>query len=132
MKAKKFNKLLKDDKGFTLIELVVVLAILAILVMIAIPVFGNTTENARVKVDDANLRTAQSALQLYIAESGDDDLSEVSTVEDLKVEVTYDGKEYGPYLPDDFETEPQSKEYKEKGYTMIVSGTDVEWGTPSS
>ena len=39
----------KRDDGFTLIELIIVIAIIGILVAIAIPVYGNIQENAREK-----------------------------------------------------------------------------------
>jgi len=53
-----------DDKGFSLIELIVVVAILGILVAIAIPVFGAIQESARensLKAAAANGATAVSA-----------------------------------------------------------------------
>lgn len=53
---KKFNK-----KGFTLIEMLVVIAIIAVLVAIVIPTVGDSTEKAREAADAANIRS-------YIAE----------------------------------------------------------------
>ena len=52
---KKLNK-----KGFTLAELLIVVAIIAILVAIAIPVFSSQLENTRKAVDDANARSIRS------------------------------------------------------------------------
>ena len=52
---KKLNK-----KGFTLAELLIVVAIIAILVAIAIPVFSTQLEGARKGVDQANARTAEA------------------------------------------------------------------------
>lgn len=52
---KKLNK-----KGFTLAELLIVIAIIAILVAIAIPVFSTQLEGARKGVDQANARTAEA------------------------------------------------------------------------
>ena len=49
---KKLNK-----KGFTLAELLIVVAIIAILVAIAIPVFSSQLENTRKAVADANARS---------------------------------------------------------------------------
>lgn len=50
---KKTNK-----KGFTLAELLVVVAIIAVLVAIAIPIFTSQLEKAREAVDAANIRAA--------------------------------------------------------------------------
>ena len=49
---KKMNK-----KGFTLIEMLVVIAIIAILVAIVIPVVGNATEKAKEAKDAARIRS---------------------------------------------------------------------------
>ena len=45
-------------KGFTLAELLIVVAIIAVLVAIAIPVFSSQLEKAREGVDLANVRSA--------------------------------------------------------------------------
>ncbi len=50
---KKMNK-----KGFTLAELLIVVAIIAVLVAIAIPVFNTQLEKSRETTDVANLRSA--------------------------------------------------------------------------
>ena len=44
-------------KGFTLIEMLVVIAIIAVLVAIIIPVISNATSKAKAATDAANLRT---------------------------------------------------------------------------
>ena len=51
-------KKLHTNKGFTLAELLIVVAIIAVLVAIAIPTFGNQTEKARESTDAANIRSA--------------------------------------------------------------------------
>jgi type IV pilus assembly protein PilA len=50
----------KSKKGFTLMEMLIVVAIIAILVAIAIPVFSAQMENSKEQVDAANLRSATS------------------------------------------------------------------------
>ena len=47
-----------NKKGFTLIEMLVVIAIIAVLVSIVIPVVGNSTEKAKEAADAANIRSA--------------------------------------------------------------------------
>ena len=48
----------KNNKGFTLAELLIVVAIIAVLVAIAIPVFTTQLEKSREATDQANLRAA--------------------------------------------------------------------------
>ena len=52
------KKTLRNKKGFTLAELLVVVAIIAVLVAIAIPIFTTQLEKAREAVDLANIRAA--------------------------------------------------------------------------
>ena len=52
----------KNNKGFTLAELLIVVAIIAVLVAIAIPVFTSQLEKARESTDKANLRSAYAEL----------------------------------------------------------------------
>ncbi len=47
-----------NNKGFTLMEMLIVVAIIAVLVAIAIPVFTNQLEKAREATDEANIRSA--------------------------------------------------------------------------
>ncbi|WP_370822028.1 type II secretion system protein [Phascolarctobacterium faecium] len=60
----------KNRKGFTLVELVVVIAILGILAGLAIPRFIGATETARGARVIADLRTVESALSMYYAKNG--------------------------------------------------------------
>lgn len=48
----------KNNKGFTLAELLIVVAIIAVLVAIAIPVFTTQLEKSREATDIANVRSA--------------------------------------------------------------------------
>ncbi len=56
---KKLNK-----KGFTLAELLVVVAIIGVLVAISIPIFTSQLEKAREATDAANIRSAYAEVQV--------------------------------------------------------------------
>ena len=60
----------KNEKGFTLVELMVVVVIIGILVAIAIPIYNNVTANAKRNTVEGNLRTIDGAIQIYAAEEG--------------------------------------------------------------
>lgn len=62
------KKILKNKKGFTLVELMVVVAILGILVAIAVPVYSNVTANAAEKACASNIRTIESAIVMAQAD----------------------------------------------------------------
>ena len=51
-----------NNKGFTLAELLIVVAIIAVLVAIAIPIFTAQLEKSRETTDLANIRSAYSEL----------------------------------------------------------------------
>ena len=60
----------KNNKGFTLAELLIVVAIIAVLVAIAIPVFTTQLERSREATDLANIRSAYAeAMTDYLATS---------------------------------------------------------------
>ncbi|MDO4503061.1 MAG: prepilin-type N-terminal cleavage/methylation domain-containing protein [Coriobacteriia bacterium] len=54
---------MKDNRGFTLAELLIVVAIVLVLVAIAIPVFTSQLEKSREATDEANIRSAYAELK---------------------------------------------------------------------
>lgn len=63
----KLARMMKNRKGFTLVELMVVVVIIGILVAIAIPLYNSTQDNARNRACQANLRTIDGAIAQYQA-----------------------------------------------------------------
>ena len=59
-----------NRKGFTLAELLIVVAIIAVLVAIAIPVFTSQLHNAKASADMANLRAYYAELQTDFMTNG--------------------------------------------------------------
>ncbi|MEW6188689.1 MAG: type II secretion system protein [Actinomycetota bacterium] len=59
--------MIRKERGFTLIELMVVVLIIAILVAIAVPVFNVARESAQRRTCQANLRTIDGAITTYKA-----------------------------------------------------------------
>lgn len=58
----------KDNKGFTLVELVIVVAILAILVGILAPQYTKYVEKSRQSADAANMDEMVKAVEIYAAD----------------------------------------------------------------
>lgn len=76
-----FGKKIKNKKGFTLVELIVVIAILSILAAIAVPKFTDVTDSAAIGAAEANHRTLVSAVLMAQIQAGGD-LPEASGKDD--------------------------------------------------
>ena len=65
----------KNNKGFTLAELLIVVAIIAVLVAIAIPIFTTQLEKARESTDAANIRSAYAEVMAKALEESKTDVT---------------------------------------------------------
>lgn len=74
------KKIKEKVKGFTLMEVIVVIAILGALTALALPKFTGVLANSQMKTDLANVRLVESAVELYRAEK-----------ESLPTGATFDG-----------------------------------------
>ena len=71
---KKLNK-----KGFTMAELLIVVAIIAVLVAIAIPIFTTQLEKSREATDVANIRSAYAEAMTKAVSDGDGSYTATTT-----------------------------------------------------
>ena len=92
-------KKLNNKKGFTLMEMLIVVAIIAVLVAIAIPVFNGALTKSKEAADVANIRAAYAEWQVAILTDEAGFLAELPDSATLnynkdgadKLTYTYDG-----------------------------------------
>ena len=106
---KKLNK-----KGFTLAELLVVVAIIGVLVAISIPIFTSQLEKAREATDAANLRAA------YAEVSADAILNDGTTTKTVSVDQKQTKADWETTIDLPFEVKAPADGAKDKYWT-------VEW-----
>jgi prepilin-type N-terminal cleavage/methylation domain-containing protein len=83
-----------NQKGFTLIELMVVVAIIGILAALAIALYGNMQARARIAKAQADGRTLGSAVSMYSATFG----QPPTALADLTAAATIGGVTGGPFM----------------------------------
>ena len=105
----RIRKMLKQQEGFTLVELMIVVVILGIISGIGIQQYGKVQERARDAADDANKRIITSAAQMYIMMENvaDDELNSVTMANLISA----------GYL-DDYPDDPNNKD---KTYEVVVT-----------
>ncbi|HHU32309.1 MAG: type IV pilin protein [Zhaonellaceae bacterium] len=65
------RQIFRNELGFTLIELMIVVVIIGILATIAIPAYSNATQESKISKAKADLRTLESAIEIYYIEKGE-------------------------------------------------------------
>ena len=64
-----FNKMLRNSKGFTLIEILIVLVILAVIIGLAVPIYQTTVKRAYRAVASQNLSGLRQSEIRYFAQN---------------------------------------------------------------
>ncbi len=102
------NNRIKNRKGFTLIELVVVILILAILAALIVPRIVGRTDDAKRSKAASDISTLRAQVQLYKTDVGNfpDALLDLRT----RPSEGADGWR-GPYLDKELPTDPWGNEY---------------------
>jgi len=57
----------RNNKGFTLVELMIVVVIIGVLIAIAVPIYNNSTASAEANACKANQRTIEAAIMQWRA-----------------------------------------------------------------
>lgn len=73
-------KKLQSNKGFTLVELIIVIAILAIIMLIAIPNFSGIQQRMQVRADKATAAQIGKAVRIWYTEYNSDPAFKTSAV----------------------------------------------------
>ncbi|MHB1041914.1 MAG: type IV pilin protein [Eubacteriales bacterium] len=102
-----FGKL-RNEKGFTMVEMMVVLIIIAVLIAGGIKFYLGYIENSRVTKAKANIGNMQAALDSFYSEEG-------------KYDLTTDGLAYAGITTDS--KDPWGKDYK---FIWITTDTSYE------
>ncbi len=90
---KKLMRKMRERKGFTLAELLIVVAIIAVLVAIAIPIFSAQLEKSKEATDMANVRAAYATIVAeHIQDGSAHEVSVAAKQKDTSWETTDGGQ----------------------------------------
>lgn len=118
---------IRDRNGFTLIEIILVIAVLGILASIALPRLGGVSERAKLAIDKVALRTINHATSLYNIhkQKSDSDIFEgFSTNEERMKELV--NQNFIDYIPEPESKGAEFRWLKEKQFwTLFIQDTKI-------
>lgn len=115
MKIRKTMKRKDNQKGFTLVELIIVMAILAILAAIAVPRFGASLDKAKEQADAANQMMLEKAAEMFVLNG---EVALTTANQDITSDL--ETKDYVSEIPDD----PKDSTQTYKVEVKKTAGTD--------
>lgn len=115
--GERMKRLIKNNKGFSLVELLIVIAIMGVLAVIAFNMFGGVLTSSKKKADDQMAQNIAKGILTYCIDSNDwkldqgtvsggailsgsklKDLKGIEAVLALTNKMNVDSKPYGPYF----------------------------------
>lgn len=115
---------MKNKKGFTLMEMLIVVAIIAILIAIAIPTFASSLNKARVATDEANIRSGYASVMTDVLT--DDNYSvEGGTTGEATYKLNKDGSVTKVATADQEAADPYTTVGKNDNADTAVAGNKV-------
>jgi len=89
----------RDRRGFTLVEILIVVVILGILAAIVIPKFTNASEDAKRNSLTSSLHSLRSQIELFMLQHGDKPPAlDGADWSELTGQTTYSSRPTGPYI----------------------------------
>jgi competence protein ComGC len=94
------SKILKTERGFTLIEMMIVLLIISILLLIAVPAMTKSNDTVKEKTCESTVKAVQSQVAAYKMENGAFPQSLSALQPDYVDSITCPGNKALNYDPD--------------------------------